>query len=139
MHEFIERPYQGEDDFWRIRNFLRDVFVLNDWREFSWPVIRWDYWRWHGIMNLNDGVLERDVFIWETGVDDIAAVLNRENAGHAFLHMHPRYKCKALEEQVIIRAEESLKVPSRRGGRALWVWCDSMDIQRQEILKTRDY
>jgi mycothiol synthase len=139
MHEFIERPYQGDDDFWRIRNFLRHVFVLNDRREFSWPVIRWDYWCWHGIRNLNDGVLERDVFIWETGAGDIAAVLNRENAGYAFLQVHPTYKSKALEEQVIRRAEESLIVPSRRGGKALRVWCDSMDIQRQEILKTRGY
>ena len=52
------RTYQFEDDYWRIRNFLREVFMLNDRRMLSWPVARLDYWRWHGIMNLKDGTLE---------------------------------------------------------------------------------
>ena len=30
------RPYRGEDDYWRIRAFLRDVFLLNDRRELCW-------------------------------------------------------------------------------------------------------
>lgn len=28
--KLTKRPYQNEDDYWRIRNFLRDVFLLND-------------------------------------------------------------------------------------------------------------
>lgn len=57
------RSYQTEDDFWRMRDFLREVFLLNDRRMFSWPVARLDYWRWHEILNMGDGDLERDVDI----------------------------------------------------------------------------
>ncbi len=63
---FSLRNYQTEHDFWRIRNFLREVFMLNMRRMLSWPVARWDYWRWHGILNLGDGKLEEHVFFWET-------------------------------------------------------------------------
>jgi hypothetical protein len=29
------RTYQTENDYWRIRNFLREVFLLNNHREYS--------------------------------------------------------------------------------------------------------
>jgi hypothetical protein len=74
--DLIMRSYTNEDDFWRLRAFLREVFLLNDRHELSWPVIRLDYWRWHGIMNLADGILERDVFIWETQHEQIVAAVN---------------------------------------------------------------
>ena len=32
------RPYQAEDDYWRMREFLRHVFLLNDRLERSWYV-----------------------------------------------------------------------------------------------------
>ena len=38
-----------EDDFGRAREFLRQVFLLNNRRELSWHVARLDYWRWHFI------------------------------------------------------------------------------------------
>jgi mycothiol synthase len=133
------RRYQSEDDFWLIRSFLREVFLQNDRRMLSWPVARLDYWRWHGILNLGDGELDKDVYLWETDGGQIAAVLNREGAGQAFLQIHPTYKTAALEEQMIILAEERLRTPSQRGGLVLWIWSDSVDIQRLEILKRRGF
>ncbi|MGW8225654.1 MAG: GNAT family N-acetyltransferase, partial [Anaerolineales bacterium] len=62
----IMRNYRDEDDYWRIRDFLRRVFLLNDQRELSWQAYRFDYWRWHGIENLGHGQLAENVFIWET-------------------------------------------------------------------------
>jgi hypothetical protein len=44
---FTKRPYQNEEDYWRMRSFLRQVFLLNDCLEHSWHVARLDYWRWH--------------------------------------------------------------------------------------------
>ena len=41
------RPYQTEEDYWRIREFLREVSLLNDRHDFAWSLLRWDYWRWH--------------------------------------------------------------------------------------------
>ena len=139
MTGIFVRPYSGEEDFWRIRSFLQEVFLLNDRREFSWPVVRLDYWRWHGIMNLGDGTLETGVFIWETELGQIVAGLNREGAGQAFMQIHPAYKTTDLEEQMMIVAEEHLRTSSRKGGGVLWVWCDSMDFRRQELLKARGY
>ena len=137
--KLIMRLYQSEDDFWRIRSFLRDVFLKNDRRMLSWPVARWDYWRWHGIMNLGDGELEKDVYLWETDEGAIAAVLNREGAGQAFLQIDPAHKTTDLDEQMITLAEGHLRTQSRRGGLVLWIWSDSGDIQRRGILERGGY
>jgi GNAT superfamily N-acetyltransferase len=137
--KLVMRSYQTEDDYWHIRNFLREVFLLNDRRMLSWPVARMDYWRWHGIMNLKEGSLESGVYLWETGDGQIAAVLNQEGAGQAFLQIHPTYKTAGLEEQMIALAEEHLQGPSRRGGAVLWIWSEAGDLQRQEILARRGF
>jgi len=133
------RRYQSEDDFWRIRSFLREAFLLNSRRMLSWPVARLDYWRWHGILNLGEGELEKDVYLWETEEGQIAAVLNREGAGQAYLQIHPSFKTAELEEQMIILAEECLRTPSQRGGLVLSVWSDSADSQRLGILERRGF
>jgi len=135
----IVRAYRDEGDYYRIRDFLREVFSRNQLRMLNWPVARLDYWRWHGIMNLNDGSLETGVFLWETGKGEIAAVLNREAAGQAFLQVHPDHKTTELEEQMVALAEEHLRAPSKKGGMVLWVWCDEGDLQRQELLERRSY
>jgi mycothiol synthase len=137
--KLVQRSYQDEADFRRIRNFLRHVFILNDRRMLSWPVARLDYWRWHGIMNLGDGTLETGVYLWETLDRHIAAVLNCEELGQAFLQIHPDYKTADLEERMISLAEEHLRAPSRRGGEVLWVWTDAGDSQRQGILESRGF
>ena len=58
------RPYLGEDDYWRMRAFLREVFTLNGRRERSWQAYRLDYYRRHGIENLKQGRMETDFLIW---------------------------------------------------------------------------
>lgn len=131
--------YQNEADYSRIRDFLRDVFLCNDRRMLSWPVARFDYWRWHGILNLDDGRLEKDVYLWETEQGQIAGVLNREGAGQAFLQVHPAFKTAELEDQMIALAEEQLRAPSRAGGLRLWVWSDSGDSQRHRLMEKRGY
>ncbi len=45
------RPYRDEEDYWRIRAFLREVFLLNGRREMCWQAARLDYWRWHVVLN----------------------------------------------------------------------------------------
>ena len=77
----IMRPYQDEDDYWRIREFLRQVMLFNDRREFSWHVARWDYWWWFANPSMEHLPLEENVFIWETQSGQIAAVLNPEGHG----------------------------------------------------------
>jgi GNAT superfamily N-acetyltransferase len=134
------RRYQSEEDYWRIRAFLRQVFLLNQRHTKSWEVYRFDYWRWHGIENLGDGRLEEDVFLWETTNGKIAAVLNREGPGQAFIQMHPDYQTPDLEEQIIATAEDNLMVTSDRDGkRAIWIWVEENDAVRQTVLIQQGY
>jgi hypothetical protein len=83
------RRYENKEDYWRVRPFLREVFLMNDRREVSWHVARWDYWRWPGVESWGDGPLEEKVFIWELSDGQIAAVLNSESKSEAFLQVHP--------------------------------------------------
>jgi len=43
--KLILRPLTDSNDYFRARNFLREVFLLNDRLEHSWHVARLDYWR----------------------------------------------------------------------------------------------
>ena len=87
--KLMQRKYRCEDDYWRIRQFLREVFLLNDRRELSWPLYRWDYWRWHVNANIFRFSLEAAVFLWETAEGRLAAVLHPDGPGEAFLQVHP--------------------------------------------------
>jgi len=132
------RNFQTPEDYWRIRDFLRRVFLLNARRELAWQVYRFDYWRWHGIENLGDGRLEEDVFLWEASNGEIAAVLNREGPGEAFLQVHPCLRTPDLEEEMIAAAEAHLSIPGK-DGRRLCIWADEHDELRREILKRHGY
>jgi GNAT superfamily N-acetyltransferase len=136
--KLARRPYQGEKDYWRIRAFLRDVFLRNGHLERSWQAYRFDYWRWHGTMNLDDGNLE-DVFIWEDEAAHIVAVLNQESNGQAFLQVDPQRRSAELEEEMIATAETYLARPKKDGCECLMVWCNEHDSLRQEILEQRGY
>jgi ribosomal protein S18 acetylase RimI-like enzyme len=133
------RPYQTDEDYWRIRTFLREVFLLNDWREFSWQAYRFDYWRWHGIENMGHGRLETDVFLWETPDGELAAVLNRESPGSVFLQVHPVFRSVDLENEMLDVAEKHLTVADSESGESLRVWADENDPVRIDLLKQRGY
>jgi mycothiol synthase len=133
------RPYRDDSDFWRIRAFLRQVFVLNDRRGWSWQADRFDYWRWHGAENMGHGPLEEKVALWEDTDGRIVAVLNSEDPGHAHLQLHPDHGTPELQAAMVNVAEQKLVVPAADGRRRLVVWAHSSDAQRQEILAGRGY
>jgi mycothiol synthase len=133
------RLYREEEDYWRIRAFLREVFEANGRRELSWQAYRFDYWRCHGLSNLGQGQLERDVFLWEATGGALAAVLNREEPGHAYLQVHPVHGTPELEEEMIEVAERRLAVHWKDGRRRLWVWTQQAHADRQAILARRGY
>jgi mycothiol synthase len=131
---------RDEDDYWRIRAFLRDVFLLNDRREVGWQAARLDYWRWHGLENLHEyPSLDVCVFIWETFDGQVRAVLNPEGTGVAHLQIHPAAHTADLVEEMIVVAEEHLARPGPDGKRKLQVWCNEHDDRRQRILARRGY
>jgi mycothiol synthase len=139
------RAYQGEDDYWRMRAFLRETLLLNGRRELSWHVARLDYWRWHFIENCQTcGPVEQVTFIWEakgdrTASGQIAAVLHPVSMGEAFLHVHPAYRTAELEEETLTFAEEHLATRTPDGQRWLAVLANQDDTLRQRILAQRGY
>jgi GNAT superfamily N-acetyltransferase len=133
------RTYQDENDYWHIRAFLRDVFLLNGRREQSWQAYRFDCWRRHSIENLIQGPLEETVYLWETSGGQIAALLNPEGPGEVYLQVHPSLRTPELEEEMITVAEQHLATPAPGGRQTLRVWCSEEDTQRQEILMHHGY
>ena len=112
----ILRNYRGEDDFWRIRRFLQEVFLLNDRLEHSWHVSRWEYLRWHMIENCHVcGPLEEVVSLWETPDGQIAAVVNPIEPDEAFIHIHPHFRTPDLEAEIILHAEQTFPPPAPTG------------------------
>lgn len=61
----VFRPYRTEDDYWRMRELLRELFMLNGRLERNWHVARLDYARWHTCLNWAQVGLENVAWLWE--------------------------------------------------------------------------
>jgi len=134
------RNYRDENDFWRIRQFLREVFLLNNRLEHSWHVSRWEYFRWHLFENCGLGnPLEKTISIWETPDGQIAAVLNPVDPNEAFIHIHPAFRTADLEQEIILHAERIFNNIRFDGSRRLYVPVDEDDAFRKNILKQLGY
>lgn len=130
------RPYRDESDFWRIRGFLREVLIANNLLEYSWHLARLDYWRWHVTNCGGPPPGSETVFIWETPAGGIAAVLNPEGNGEAFIQIHPEYRSEELEEEIISTAEEKYLMGNAEKLRFMVFAEDSL---RKKILFSRGY
>lgn len=135
----IARSYRDENDYWRIRAFLREMLRRYDLRQRCWDVARWDYWRWHGNENIEHLRLEDVITLWETPDGRIAAVLNPEGMGEGFLQVHPDFRTPGLEAELIAAAEERLSKPGEDGLRVLTLWANEHDEIRKELLAQRGY
>jgi mycothiol synthase len=132
------RCYQDDTDYWRIRTFLREVYLWHGRRELSWSLLRWDYWRWHGVENLTHDCLSEVVFLWETA-GQIAAVLNPEGPGEAFFQVHPGRAEPGLEAAMLAMAERELAATTADGRRSLTVWVPRSDEARQALVTAAGY
>ncbi|MCA2002997.1 MAG: GNAT family N-acetyltransferase [Chloroflexi bacterium] len=137
--KLIQRKYRHDDDHWKIRQFLREVFLLNNRREFSWSLYRWDYWRWHVNENIFKFNLEAAVFLWETVDGKLAAALHPDGAGEAFLEIHPQFRCPELEIEMMSAAETQFAVAQPDGLQRLTLWAHACDPLRQDLLARRGY
>ena len=135
-----QRPFQTEEDYWAIREFLREVYLQNGRREYSWAVARLDYWRGHVVANCGAPPIEEGIFLWTREDGRIVAVLNREDAGHAYFQVDPRFRTPELEEEMLCLAEERLTTIGSSSGRpVLVVGLREGDTLREEILRRRGY
>lgn len=135
MTTLIMRPCRNEDDYWRIRAFLREVMIANGLREWSWHVARLDYWRWHVAEVVDTPHIARMIFIWEAPGGEIGAVLNPEGPGDAFLQIHPRFSSPELEAEMLDTAEAHLGTSEGR----LVVYTDAGYTRRCQLLQDRGY
>jgi GNAT superfamily N-acetyltransferase len=133
------RPYREEEDYWRIHEFLRQVMLANNRREWSWHVARLDYWWWFANPDLEKIAPEGVVFIWESRGEQIAAVLNPESRGQAFPQIHPDFRTPGLEAEMIAVAEQRLTKTDKDGRRSLRFWLDSQDTSLQALLAQRGF
>ncbi len=137
--KLILRKYRTESDGEKIRQFLREVFLANDRREISWPLYRWDYWRWHVNENIFKFDLSAAIFLWETPDGRLAAVLNPDGPGEAFLQVHPEFHTPELEVEMLSTAETQFATTQAEGRQRLVVWAHENDLLRQDVLKRRGY
>jgi mycothiol synthase len=135
----LVRPYQTEDDFWRMREFLRQVFVLNNRLPRSWHVARLDYARWHSCLNCAGVGLEDVAFLWESDGQIIAFLMPDGGPGEAHMCVHPGLRTHALESEMITVAEEHLTIVQPDGSRKLSIWAPAQDMLREDILSQRGY
>jgi mycothiol synthase len=133
------RSYNNEDDYWRIREFLRQVMIPNHRRELSWHVARLDYWWWFINPDLEKIPPQENIFLWETESGQLAVVLNPEGHGQAFLQIHPEFRTPELDEEMIATAEERLTTIGKDGHRKVWLFIDSQDAAYWEILSRRGF
>lgn len=134
------RTYQNEDDYWRLRAFLREVLLLNNRQESSWQTARLDYWRYFGNPNIEHYALSHAILFWETDDGQIAGFICPENRGQAHLHVHPAYRTTELETDMMANAEACLaeQDPHTRQ-QMITVWAHQDDALRVDLLKARGY
>ncbi|OGO08389.1 MAG: hypothetical protein A3K46_06395 [Chloroflexi bacterium RBG_13_60_9] len=135
----VFRPYQSEDDFWRMREFLRRVLLLNGRLERSWHVARLEYARWHSMANCAGVRLEEVAYLWEDGGELVAAMLPDGGRGEAHLLTHPVMRSPELEQEMLAVAEERLADEGPGGSRKLCVWAPEQDHMRQDLLRRHGY
>ncbi len=133
------RPYRSEDDFWRMREFLRQVFLLNDRLERSWHVARLEYARWHTCLNCAQVRLEDVAFLWESDGQLAAFLMPDGGPGEAHLCVHPELASSGLEEEMLHLAEERLAKVRPDGSRTLRVWVPDQHRSRQDLVSRLGY
>lgn len=133
------RPYRTEDDFWRMREFLREVLLLNNYLQRSWHVARLDYARWHMMLNCAKVRLEDVTFLWEEADRLIAILIPDGGPGEAHLCVHPSLRTLDLEEEMLFVAEEHLAGLTADRSRKLCVWAPEQDRLRQDLLCQHGY
>jgi mycothiol synthase len=130
--------YQGEEDYLRIRRFLREVSLLNDRHDYSWSLLRWDYWVWHVNMNLFHLKLEEVVQLWVAD-GKLLAMLNPDTPGEAFFQVHPLHRSEALLSEMLDVAEAKLSNQKENGLQELIAWVNAEDALQKQILTRRGY
>ena len=132
------RNYQSEEDYWCIREFLREVTIHNDYHEYSWSLLRWDYWRWHVNENIFHMKLEDVITLWEMD-GQIVAMLNPDTPGEAFFQIHPAYREQISIAEMLHVAEDQLANIKEGSSKELLIWVNAADDAMKSLFIERGY
>jgi len=132
------RPYQSEADYWRIREFLRSVNLLNNRYDYAWSLLRWDYWYWHVNKNIFKLNLPDVVFLWEAD-GQIVAMLNQDSPCEAFFQVHPKFRETVLLSEMLDVAEDKLPSTKDDGKKELSAWANADDELTKKLFAERGY
>ena len=134
----ILRNYQVEEDYWCIREFLRDVSLHNNRHDFSWSLLRWDYWRWHGNENIFYFNLQDVITLWEAN-GQIVAMVSPEGSGEAFFQIHPAFRDEVCMAELLDVAEQKLPKTNADGKKELITWVNAADDSLKKLFTERGY
>ena len=133
------RPYRTEEGYWRMRELLRELFLLNGRLEWSWHVARLDYSRWHVCLNCAHVGLQDVATLWELDGRLVAFLMPDGGPREARLAVHPDVRTPELEEEMLALAEERLAAVRPDGSRRLCVRVPGQDDQLQGLVRNRGY
>ena len=138
--KLIQRKIECEDDFWQIRNFLREVFLLTFRVNLNHHVALLDHWRWHYVLTCREtGPVDQVTTLWENTDGKIVAVLHPTCHDEILMHIHPAYRIPTLEEEMIAYAEVQHSDWTRDKQRILYVPIYADDDLRRNILVHRGF
>jgi len=133
-------PCKTEEDFFRVRNFLREIFLLSEYHDFDSHVALLDHWRWHYIATCQETApFDQVTSIWKTSDGEIAAVLHPICHDEIRLHTHPKFRSLALEDEIIAYSEEHHSDWCNDGQHILYLSVFPEDAQRQKTLRQRGF
>jgi ribosomal protein S18 acetylase RimI-like enzyme len=112
--------------------------VYNIRHDFSWPLLRWDYWRWHVNENIFQMKLEDVVTLWELD-GQIVAMVNPDHPGEAFFQIHPAFQDQISMSELLDAAEEKIPNVNDNGKQELIVWVNATDDLTKGLFTERGY
>ncbi|MCF7911941.1 MAG: GNAT family N-acetyltransferase [Candidatus Cloacimonetes bacterium] len=133
------KKFGCEDDFWRIRTFLRECFLSSNKRKKSWLPAELDYWRWHVNRNCFEREIDDLIWFWESDAGEIMAVMHPAGRRDAVIDIHPNYKTVKFEAEIIETALQYLSKKNDKGENILYIWSHRDDKLRNEILQSKGF
>ncbi len=127
-----------EEDYWTLREFVRELFGLNGRREISWQVSRFDYFYWHILPNCCELKLDDTTFFWKNEKNEIVSLLiNEDKICH--LNLHPNFQIKSLLNEMLDVVENQCFFKSVDGKTKTAVEVDDGNQLLISILNERGY
>ncbi len=130
---------QSDGDYWRVRTFLRDVFLSHERVGLGWQTARLDYWCWHVVDNCRAcDPPKQCLYLWYDADDKLTAIMHPERLGEVHISVDPWGDSEALLEDILDAAEQ-LYATAEGDGHQLTVWSHELDTTRQDYLVVRGY